>query len=125
MKTLSIKAQQILKFESQLTQLVSLKSVLCHTTLHIEFCWIRCTKKCKVQTDFRSLIIFVLIFILFFKTLFSFYSILVPKLIFVIVFFLVNENITELYLLDVQRSRFIIAYFCILPSSLRKFCALC
>ena len=92
-KTLSTKAQQILKFESQLTQLVW--KVFCVTPVStLNFPGYPVPKKCKVQTDFRSLIIFVLIFILFFKTWFSFYSILVLKLIFVIVFVLVNENIT-------------------------------
>ena len=46
----------------------------------------------KVHLDFRSQIIFVLIFILFSKNNFRSYSILVLKIIFVFIFVLVHDN---------------------------------
>ena len=46
----------------------------------------------KVHLDFRSQIIFVLIFILFSKNNFRSYSILVLKIIFVFIFVLVNDK---------------------------------
>ena len=46
----------------------------------------------KVHSDFRSQIIFVLIFILFSKNNFRSYSILVLKIIFVFIFVLVNDK---------------------------------